>query len=136
MYHLNPLPFFLQYLTNVENLVSKQKHNRKVQLTETEKCETGEKKSQEHAHHFLFTSRGIFAKNSSWQAKQSIPHTTVTFYGDCVKICEDFASNFGDKELNVALQRTITQFLSTKQFLTKRTQVPSPTHPTFFSFLD
>jgi hypothetical protein len=31
------------------------------------------------------------------QAGQSIPHTTVTFYGDCVKMCEDFAPNFGDQ---------------------------------------
>jgi hypothetical protein len=41
-------------------------------------------------------SRGLFTKNSSWQAKQSM-HTTVTFYSDCVKMCEDFALNFGDK---------------------------------------
>jgi hypothetical protein len=33
----------------------------------------------------------------SWQAKQSILHTTVTFYGYCVKMCEDFSSNFGYK---------------------------------------
>jgi hypothetical protein len=39
---------------------------------------------------------GFFAEHSSWQAKQSIPHTTVTFYGDCLKMCEDFAPNFGD----------------------------------------
>jgi hypothetical protein len=30
----------------------------------------------------------LFIKNSSWQAKQSVPHTTVIFYGDCMKICE------------------------------------------------
>jgi hypothetical protein len=29
----------------------------------------------------------LFTKNSSWQAKQSIPHTTVTFSGDCAKLC-------------------------------------------------
>jgi hypothetical protein len=33
-------------------------------------------------------------KNSPWKTKQSIPHTTETFYDDCVKICEDFAPNF------------------------------------------
>jgi hypothetical protein len=33
----------------------------------------------------------------NWQAKQSIPHTTVPFYGDCMKMCEDFNRNFGDK---------------------------------------
>jgi hypothetical protein len=40
------------------------------------------------------TSRGLFTKNSSWQARQSIPHTTVTIYTECVKFCEDF----GDKK--------------------------------------
>jgi hypothetical protein len=43
------------------------------------------------------TSRELFTRNSSWQAKQSIPYTTVTFYGDCVKMYQDFALNFGDK---------------------------------------
>jgi hypothetical protein len=31
------------------------------------------------------------------QAKQSIPHDTLTFHEDCVKMCEDFGLNFGDK---------------------------------------
>jgi hypothetical protein len=39
----------------------------------------------------LFDVKGFFlSKNSSLQAKQSIPHTTVPFYGDWVKKCEDF----------------------------------------------
>jgi hypothetical protein len=45
----------------------------------------------------------LFTKNSSWQVKHSIPHITVTLYGDCY--CEDFAPNFDDKELAVASQR-------------------------------
>jgi hypothetical protein len=48
------------------------------------------------------TSRGLFTENWSWQAKKSILNTTVTFYGGCMKICEDFALNFGDKKLAVA----------------------------------
>jgi hypothetical protein len=49
------------------------------------RCKTGEEQSQEHAHHFDI--KGILlTNNSSWQAKQSTLHTTVTFYGDCVKM--------------------------------------------------
>jgi hypothetical protein len=33
----------------------------------------------------------LFTKYSSWQAKQSIPSTTVTFHGDCVKMWEEFS---------------------------------------------
>jgi hypothetical protein len=34
-------------------------------------------------------------KNSSWQVKQLFLDTNVMFYGDCMKICKDFAPNFG-----------------------------------------
>jgi hypothetical protein len=44
--------------------------------------------------------------------KQSIPDTAVAFYRDSLNMCEDFASNFGEKELAVALrQRTVSHFL-------------------------
>jgi hypothetical protein len=33
---------------------------------------------------FSLTSRGLFIKNSSWQSKQPIPHSTVMLYADCV----------------------------------------------------
>jgi hypothetical protein len=33
-----------------------------------------------------FTSRGLLTKYSSRQAKQSILHTTVMFYGDCMNM--------------------------------------------------
>jgi hypothetical protein len=69
------------------------------------KGETGEKQSQEHAHHF-FTWRGLLTKSSSWHAKKSIPHTTVTFYGDCVKICEYFVPNLGDKIADCCIMTT------------------------------
>jgi hypothetical protein len=45
----------------------------------------------------FFDSKGIGNKEFVLQATQSISHATVTFYGDCVKMCEDFAPNFGDK---------------------------------------
>jgi hypothetical protein len=55
----------------------------------------------------------LYAKNSSGQAEQSIPHATVTFYGDCVKMCEDFAPNFGDKGTAAVAsrKRTVSHFL-------------------------
>jgi hypothetical protein len=37
------------------------------------------------------------SKNSSWQAKQLIPHTTVMFYVECLKMCKGFSPDFGDK---------------------------------------
>jgi hypothetical protein len=40
--------------------------------------------------------KGIDHKEFFSQAKQSIPHITVTFYEDCAKMCEDFALNFGN----------------------------------------
>jgi hypothetical protein len=68
------------------------------------KGETGEKQSQEHAH----------------QAKQSIPHTIVKFYSDCVKICEDIAPNFGDKNwLFASRQSTVSHSPGSKFFLPK-----------------
>jgi hypothetical protein len=64
--------------------------NGKVQTHRDRQRKTSEDQSQEHAHHFLRHKVG-----TSWQAKQQILHTTVTFYGDCVKMSEDFAPNFG-----------------------------------------
>jgi hypothetical protein len=43
------------------------------------------------------TTVGWFTKNSFRQAKQLIPHTTVTVYGNCVKMCKDFCPNSGDR---------------------------------------
>jgi hypothetical protein len=55
---------------------------------------------------FSLTSRELFTKNSSRQAEQSIPHTTVKFYGDCVKMYEDFAPNFDDKRTGCCITTT------------------------------
>jgi hypothetical protein len=46
---------------------------------------------------FSLAPRRLFTKNSSWQNKQSLPHTTVAFYSECMKMCEDFPLNIGDK---------------------------------------
>jgi hypothetical protein len=58
----------------------------------------------------FFEIKGIVHKNSALQAKQSSPHITMTFYGDCVKMCENFARNFGDKRIGCSI--TITHRLT------------------------
>jgi hypothetical protein len=42
---------------------------------------------------FLDIKRTVQSEFSP-QARQSIPHTTVTFYDDCLTMCEDFAPKF------------------------------------------
>jgi hypothetical protein len=84
----------------------------------------------------FLTWRGLLTKNSSWQAKHSIPHTTVTFYGDCMKVCEDFVLNFGGKKLAVVSWQSITLFFSLGNFWPKTTWLSCSTHPTFLCFLD
>jgi hypothetical protein len=61
----------------------------------------------------VFDMKEMFIKNSSWQTEQSMPHTAVKFCGDCVKMCEDFAPNFGVKKLAVpSRQLTVSHFPS------------------------
>jgi hypothetical protein len=78
------------------------------------------------------TSRGLFTKISSWQGKQSIRHTTVTFYGDCVKMCEDFAPNFSDKRTGcwITTMHPLTLPFSPGNFWPETTLLLSLTHPT------
>jgi hypothetical protein len=45
-----------------------------------------------------FDIKGIVHKEFILWTIQSISRTTVMFYGDCMKMCEDFALNFGDKK--------------------------------------
>jgi hypothetical protein len=86
---------------------------------------------------FSLISGLLFTRNPSWQAKQSIPHTTVTFYGDSVKMREDIASNFGDKRTGCCIMTThrLTHLLSPGN-LWPKTWLAFPTHPTFLCFPD
>jgi hypothetical protein len=72
---------------------------------------------------FSWTSRRLFAKNSSWQAKQSIMHTTVIFNGDCVKMCHDFTPKFGDKRTGcyITTMHHLTLPFTAGNFLPKTT---------------
>jgi hypothetical protein len=79
------------------------------------------------------TSSGLFKRNSSWQAKQSVSHTIATFYGDWVKMCEDSAPNFGDKRTGCCITTTQshTSFFAW-EFLSKNNIIIVP-HPPYFS---
>jgi hypothetical protein len=82
---------------------------------------------------FSLTSRGLFTKHSSCQAKQSIPHTTVMFHGDCVKIFNGFTPNFDNKRTGCCNTTThhLTLLFSPGNFSQKHiTVVP---HPPYFS---
>jgi hypothetical protein len=84
-------------LGNVQASVQGRNHEpftsvRKVQTHRDRKSERRCTESRAHSS-FSLTQR----RNSSWKAKQSTPSTTVTICGVCVKICEDFAQNFGEK---------------------------------------
>jgi hypothetical protein len=85
---------------------------------------------------FSFTSRGMFIKNSSWQAEQSIPHTIVTFYGDCMKMCEDFTLKFGNKRTACCITTTHHPTLTFSMGnLPKTKWLLCPTQSTFLCFL-
>jgi hypothetical protein len=47
--------------------------------------------------------KGILHKNYILVGQRVLPHTTVRFYGDCVKICEDFNLKFGDRRTGSCL---------------------------------
>jgi hypothetical protein len=38
--------------------------------------------------------------------QQTIPHVTAMLYGECVKMCEDFALNFGDERTDCCITTT------------------------------
>jgi hypothetical protein len=96
---------------------------------QTDKGETGEEQSQEHDH-FLQHHKEFVLK-----ANQSIQHTTVTFYVNCMKMCEDFALNFVDKKLSIASgQFTVSYFLFHQGIFDKRQHDCCPLPPYFSLF--
>jgi hypothetical protein len=104
---------------------------RKVKtIVETEKGDAGEEQSKKACSSFSLTLRELFTKNSYWEIKQLILHTDVMFQGDCVKMCEDFAPNFGDNRTGCCITTPHTSFF-TRKFLTKNNMALVPTHPTF-----
>jgi hypothetical protein len=61
------------------------------------------------------------------KTKQAIPHTTMKFYGDCVRICKHFPQTLATKELAVASQQSILF----QQGISDQTRVTVITHPPY-----
>jgi hypothetical protein len=65
-----------------------------------------------------------------WKAPtQSIPNITVTFYGDCMKMCKKFTQTLVTEELAVAWR---LHHLTTDFFFT-RVNITVVLHPPYFS---
>jgi hypothetical protein len=82
----------------------------------------------------IMTSGGLFSKSSSPRVKPSFWYTTLTFYGDFVKMCEDFAPNFGDKRTGCCITTThILTLFSPGNFYRKQNDC-RPHRPNFSLF--
>jgi hypothetical protein len=73
----------------------------------------------------------IVHKEFVLESQTSVPHTTVTFYGDCLKMCEDFAPNFGDMHYDSAPSHTS---FFTREFFRKNNITIFPHLPYFSVF--
>jgi hypothetical protein len=86
--------------------------------------QAGEEQSQRVWSSFSLTSRGLFTKIP--------PGTTVNsaYYCDCVKFCEDFALNFGDKRTAgcITTHCLTLPFSPMIFFFQKQHVVPQPPH--------
>jgi hypothetical protein len=89
-------------------------------------------KSRAKSMLIIFFAREFVMKNSSWQGKHSLAHTTVKLYGDCVKMCEEFTPKFRDKRTGCCITTThlLTLLFSSGNLWPKTTRLTSPTHPT------
>jgi hypothetical protein len=75
------------------------------------------------------TLRGLFTKNSSGrQNSQSHILLSVTFYSNCMQMCEDFSLNFGDKGTGCCIMTThrLTLPFSPENFRPKEQDCRSP----------
>jgi hypothetical protein len=111
-------------------------HTRKVQTHRDRKRRDRWRTKSRACSSFSLTLRGSFTKNSAWHAKQWISRTTMPFYGDCVKMWEDFAPNFGGKGSGSYITTTHRHALpfSLGDFLTKNNITVVPHPPYFFLF--
>jgi hypothetical protein len=107
----------------------------KSKLTETEKARWVKSKVKSMLFHSVWHQSDCSKRFRPGKPKQSIPRATVTFYGDSVKMCSDFAPNFGDKRTGCCItttRRLTLLFLS--EYLTKNNMTAVRTHPTILCF--
>jgi hypothetical protein len=64
-------------------------------------------------------------------------HTTAKFYGDCMKMCEDFAPNFDDKRTDccITTKHRLKPPFSPVNFWQKITVVPNPHNVSLYPLL-
>jgi hypothetical protein len=69
----------------------------------------------------FYDIKGIVHKEFILAGQIINPHTTVTFYGDCIKMCEDFTPNFGNKRTGCCIMTKLRHTLPFPQgnFFTK-----------------
>jgi hypothetical protein len=76
----------------------------------------------------FFYVRGIVYKESSWKASQSVVHTTVTIYGDCIKIRPEL---WQQKNCSSIMTTHHLALPFHQGILTKINMTVVPTHPQF-----
>jgi hypothetical protein len=108
----------------------------KFKLIESKRGETCDEQSRARLSYSL-ASGGLSIKNSFWQVKESILHITVVSFGDCMKMCEDFASTLAIKEPAVASQQsTISHFLSHQAIFDQKEHDCCPPPTVLFSVIE
>jgi hypothetical protein len=98
------------------------------ELTETKKRQYRWRPKLRACSSVSLTSRKLFKMNLSWHAKQSIQHSIVMFYGNCMKMCEDFNPKFGAKRTGCYI--TTMHCFSSGNFLPQNNiaVIPHPPH--------
>jgi hypothetical protein len=79
---------------------------RKVQTHRDRKRKRQARSKVKSMFNIFFDIKRLVHKERVLAGQTVIPHTIVTFYGDCVKMCEDFDPNFGDERTGCCITTT------------------------------